>query len=150
MAEPQRKLGVFPAFHKVDGRRVIVVGGGEDAANKIRLLSETKAEIVAFAPALDQDTGATLIAAGGSWGGMAPSADDFADAALVFVATGDEDEDCRLRAMAKAAGVPVNVVDRPELCDFYTPALVNRAPVGRRHRFRRRRPGPDPPCAGAY
>jgi uroporphyrin-III C-methyltransferase/precorrin-2 dehydrogenase/sirohydrochlorin ferrochelatase len=38
MAETCRKLGVFPAFHRVTGKRVVVVGGGDEAAAKIRLL----------------------------------------------------------------------------------------------------------------
>ena len=37
--------------------------------------------------------------------------------------------DRRISEDARAAGIPVNAVDRPELCDFFTPALVNRAPL---------------------
>ncbi len=129
MPESQRKLGVFPAFHKVDGRRVVIVGGGEEAAAKVRLLSETKAEIVVFAAALDKQTGVDLIAAHADWQARLPTVEDLDGAALVFAATGTKDSDCAIRALAKEAGVPVNVVDRPELCDFYTPALVNRAPL---------------------
>jgi uroporphyrin-III C-methyltransferase/precorrin-2 dehydrogenase/sirohydrochlorin ferrochelatase len=50
-------------------------------------------------------------------------------AALVFAATGNEAADRAVVDAARAAGIPVNAVDRPELCDFYTPALVNRAPL---------------------
>ena len=72
MSDTDRKLAVFPAFHKVAGRRVVVVGGGHEAAAKIRLLSETKAEIVVFARALDKETGVDLIAAHADWrGGLA-------------------------------------------------------------------------------
>jgi uroporphyrin-III C-methyltransferase/precorrin-2 dehydrogenase/sirohydrochlorin ferrochelatase len=124
-----RKLAVFPAFHKVAGKRVVVVGGGDEAAAKIRLLSETEAEIVVFAPALGREAGAALIAAHGDWRGKAPTPADLAGAALVFVATGSEEGDRAIHALARSAGVPVNVVDRPELCDFYTPAIVNRAPI---------------------
>jgi uroporphyrin-III C-methyltransferase/precorrin-2 dehydrogenase/sirohydrochlorin ferrochelatase len=127
--ENARKLAVFPAFHKVAGRRVIVVGGGAEAAAKIRLLSETKAEIVVFAPSLDKETGAALIAARGDWRGAAPNAADLTGAVLVFSATGTEDGDREIWALAHEAGVPVNCVDRPELCDFYTPSIVNRAPL---------------------
>jgi uroporphyrin-III C-methyltransferase/precorrin-2 dehydrogenase/sirohydrochlorin ferrochelatase len=124
-----RKLAVFPAFHKVAGRRVVVVGGGAAAAAKIRLLSETKAEIVVFAEALSKETGADLIAAHGEWRGRIPAVADLKDAALVFAASGDHDGDAATAALAREAGVPVSVVDRPELCDFYTPAIVNRAPL---------------------
>ena len=129
MSEARRKLSVFPAFHKVAGRRVVVVGGGAAAAAKVRLLGETKAEIVVYAASLEKEMGADLIAAHGDWRGAFPAAADLAGAALVFAATGDEEQDREVRALAHSVGVPVNVVDRPELCDFYTPALVNRAPL---------------------
>ena len=129
MSASVRKLGVFPAFHKVEGRRVVVVGGGEEAAAKIRLLAETRAEIVVFARSLDTRTGADLIAAHGEWRGTWPTLADLTGAALIFAATGSEADDRAVCALAHEAGVPVNVVDRPELCDFYTPAIVNRAPL---------------------
>jgi uroporphyrin-III C-methyltransferase/precorrin-2 dehydrogenase/sirohydrochlorin ferrochelatase len=124
-----RKLAVFPAFHKVAGRRVVVVGGGEAAAARIRLLSETAAEVVVFAPTLERRTGVDLIAAHAEWRGRLPTAADIAGAALVFVATGAGETDRHVWSLARAAAVPVNVVDRPDLCDFYTPAIVNRAPL---------------------
>jgi uroporphyrin-III C-methyltransferase/precorrin-2 dehydrogenase/sirohydrochlorin ferrochelatase len=48
---------------------------------------------------------------------------------MVFAASGDEALDRRVAEDARRLGIPVNAVDRPELCDFFTPALVNRAPV---------------------
>ena len=129
MTRETRKLGVFPAFHRVEGRRVVVVGGGAEAAAKIRLLAETKAEIVVYARTLDKETGADLVAAGAEWRGPWPALDDLRGAALVFSATGDREDDQAISALARDAGVPVNVVDCPELCDFYTPAIVNRAPL---------------------
>ena len=129
MPGPARKLGVFPAFHRVADRRVIVVGGGEEAAAKIRLIAETSAEIVVYATALGQEAGAALIVAGGEWRGAWPSASDLKDAVLIFTASGSEDRDREICELAHSVGVPVNAVDRPELCDFYTPAIVNRAPL---------------------
>ena len=129
LAKPYRKLDAFPAFHKVAGRQVVVVGSGEHAAAKVRLLSETSADLMLFSPALDAETGADLIRAGGRWIPRLPEPADLKDAALVFIATGDDDTDRAIWALAKRAGVPVNVVDKPDLCDFYTPAIVNRAPL---------------------
>src|SRR3990167_10238225 len=127
MPETARKLGVFPAFHKVAGRRVVIVGGGVEAATKIMLLGETQAEIVVYAKALSQAAGADLIAAGGDWRGAWPTAADLSGSALLFAATGSEESDREIWSLAHTVGGPVNVVDRPELCDFYTPAIVNRA-----------------------
>lgn len=123
------KLDVFPAFHRVAGRCVLIAGNGAAATAKLRLLAETSARLVVLADApeaglLDAiaDTGAELR--------RRPLADaDLTGAALLFLATGDTAADDRAATLARAAGVPVNVVDRPAACDFIVPALVNRAPV---------------------
>ncbi len=128
-AQAENKLAVFPAFHKVEGRRIVVVGGGDEAAAKVRLLAQTGAEIEIVAadpaPALlatAEATGARLV--------HEPfRAPLLCGAVLVFAASGDKSEDHAVVAAARSLGVPVNAVDRPELCDFYVGALVNRAPV---------------------
>ncbi|MXN66264.1 uroporphyrinogen-III C-methyltransferase [Stappia sp. GBMRC 2046] len=123
------KLSVFPTFQKVAGRRVVVVGGGEEAAAKVRLLSETQAkiEIVSRAPApvlerAAEKAGAFIIR-------ERFRAEHVERAALVFAASGEEEQDRAVVEAGRAAGIPSNAVDRPELCDFYVGALVNRAPV---------------------
>ena len=55
--------------------------------------------------------------------------EDFRGAAAAFIATDDVEGDSRVQALAKAAGVPVNVADRPALCDFILPAIVDRDDV---------------------
>ncbi len=129
MTGPRRKLSVFPAFHAVDGRRVLVIGGSEAAAAKVRLLGETGAAIELYAAVVEAELLHDLHAAEGRLIPREPAAADFAGAALVFISAGSEADDRRFHGLAKAAGVPVNVVDRPELCDFHTPAIVNRAPL---------------------
>ncbi|MGB3246299.1 MAG: siroheme synthase CysG, partial [Sulfitobacter sp.] len=54
---------------------------------------------------------------------------DFANAALVFIATGCVGTDACLHMLAKAVGATVNVVDQPLLCDALTPSIVDRSPV---------------------
>src|SRR5690606_11375849 len=54
---------------------------------------------------------------------------DLRDCVLAFAASGERDRDAAVVAAARARRIPVNAVDVPDLCDFYTPALVNRAPV---------------------
>lgn len=129
MPDQGKKLSVFPAFHQVEGRRIVIVGGGEEAAAKVRLVAETHAAIDLFTTSPSLELQADLNAANGRLIDRDPTIDDFVGAALVFIGTGDEGTDRRFHAIAKAAGVPVNVVDRPDLCDFHTPAIVNRAPL---------------------
>jgi len=129
MPGARRKLATFPAFHRVEGRRIVVVGGSEAAAAKLRLLSETSARLELFAPELGDEAGRDLVATGALHVPRWPEASDLEGAALVFAATEELARDSAVRDLARAVGVPVNVVDRPDLCDFHVPALVNRAPL---------------------
>ncbi|OFX04898.1 MAG: uroporphyrinogen-III C-methyltransferase [Alphaproteobacteria bacterium RIFCSPHIGHO2_12_FULL_63_12] len=118
----------FPAFHILSARRVIVAGAGEAAARKARLAAAAGAKVVFIASGLDPHLTA-------EWSGRAefdaraPSAAVFAGAALAFIAVDAHDEAAALARYAKAAGVPVNVVDRPDLSDFLTPSIVDRGEV---------------------
>jgi uroporphyrin-III C-methyltransferase/precorrin-2 dehydrogenase/sirohydrochlorin ferrochelatase len=99
----------FPIFAKLQGRKVLVVGGGEAAAAKLRLLQAAGADC-------------TVIDSGFQ-------ASDIAGHDLVFGATEDLQRDTAVSEAARAAHVLVNVVDRPELSDFIMPAVVDRGDV---------------------
>ena len=101
----------FPAYFPLAGRTVVIAGSGEAAEAKARLFEGSPATIVrlegheAYLP--------------GSYGG----------AVLVFVASSDEAFVRAATTAARAARALVNVVDRPELCDFNTPAVIDRGQV---------------------
>ena len=127
---PETRLDVFPAFHQVANRKVLVLGGGEEAFAKVRLLSETNARILVISPKFEQDLRSfTPSDSNITYLNRSLKSEDLDDAVLVFIATGDLETDRKLALKTKSRGIPTNVIDRPELCDFYTPALVNRAPV---------------------
>ena len=121
-----RRMNAFPVFMKLEHERALVIGGGEEAVRKARLLLKTSVKIEFLAAEINAEI-AGLIAEGLAARASGESA--LAGVRLVFVATGDEAEDARLGALARAAGALVNVVDRPELCDFFTPSIVDRAPL---------------------
>jgi uroporphyrin-III C-methyltransferase / precorrin-2 dehydrogenase / sirohydrochlorin ferrochelatase len=91
----------LPVLVSLAGRPVILVGDGEAAAAKRRLLERA---------------GATVV-------------DDHPDARLAIVAIEDEAGAQRTVAELRGRGLLVNAVDRPALCDFTLPAVVDRAPV---------------------
>src|SRR5690606_8944660 len=125
----KRLLADFPAFFRVSEEVVVVVGGGEEALNKARLVAQTSARIRIVAEETEHHL-AEFITSHDVEHIAAPSASKHVEGAkLVFVATGDEAQDRAVAAVVKAQKVPVNVVDRPALCDFLTPAIVNRAPL---------------------
>lgn len=122
-------MKAFPMFIKTTGRRVVIVGGGEQAAQKARLLLKTDADLVFAALQLDPEIEALVETGRATWH-EGPLTEAFLKgAAMVFVATGCFAVDVSAHAIAKAAGCLVNVVDQPHLCDMTTPSLVDRDPV---------------------
>jgi uroporphyrin-III C-methyltransferase / precorrin-2 dehydrogenase / sirohydrochlorin ferrochelatase len=121
-------MKTFPMFLQMAGRHVVIVGGGEQAAQKARLMLKTEARIVLVCPELDAEL-AALVAQGRAEQVCTLCVDVFRGAALVFVATGCVGLDYAAHALAKEAGAVVNVVDRPALCDATTPSIVDRDPV---------------------
>jgi uroporphyrin-III C-methyltransferase/precorrin-2 dehydrogenase/sirohydrochlorin ferrochelatase len=98
----------FPIFLDLRGQRVLVLGAGEIARRKAEPLSRAGADIL-MAARFDP---ADLIGCALAVGADAPEADLLA-----------------LSEAARAAKIPVNIVDRPELCSFITPAIVDRDPI---------------------
>lgn len=92
----------LPLFHRIAGTRVVVVGDGDMAVAKRRLVER----------------------AGGTVCDMADG-----NARLAFVALEDPAAAERAAAQLKASGLLVNVADRPELCDFTLPSILERGDV---------------------
>ena len=129
MHRETEQLAVFPAFFRVADKRVLVVGNGDEAYAKTRLLLNTRAQITVVADTPDADF-AAFLRQKAIERIPPPFEPAFVEGAvLVFAATGDEEADRTIVAAARAAGIPANAVDQPDFCDFFTPALVNRAPV---------------------
>lgn len=122
-------MDYLPAFLQLRGRPALVVGGGEAAARKVELLRKTDAAITVVAPRLN-DTLAQFAETGAiAWAARPIRPTDFDGVAVAIGATGDDAADRDVAAAAQAAGVPVNVVDRPELSTFIVPAIVDRSPI---------------------
>jgi uroporphyrin-III C-methyltransferase/precorrin-2 dehydrogenase/sirohydrochlorin ferrochelatase len=117
-------LNTFPLSYKVKGKRIIIVGGGDEALNKVRLVSKTTGLIEIYSRHIEADFSAFAVTVFERE--LRPV--DIAGAALVFVA--EESDDAELaKAVARRQGIPLNVVDVPDQCDFYTPSIVDRAPL---------------------
>lgn len=114
----------LPIFLDLGGRDVVIVGSGEAAANKFRLLQAAGARVRWLAaPDHVADIDGAVRAET-----RAPVEADFEGVAVVISAAGDPlDRD--VSAWARARKIPVNVVDRPELSTFIMPAIVDRGDV---------------------
>jgi precorrin-2 dehydrogenase/sirohydrochlorin ferrochelatase len=104
-------MDTFPAFFPLKDRRVVIAGEGAPAEAKARLFAGSPAEIVRL----------------GREEALDPAA--YAGADLIFVASFDADFADAAAGAARASGAPLNVVDRPALSDFHTPAIIDRGAV---------------------
>lgn len=99
-------LPSLPLFHRLTGQPVVVLGHGEAAEAKRRLVTRASGQVIE-----DLAEGIDI------------------GARLAFIAHEDE-RACEVDAIrARGAGLLVNVVDKPALCDFTTPSIIDRAPV---------------------
>jgi uroporphyrin-III C-methyltransferase/precorrin-2 dehydrogenase/sirohydrochlorin ferrochelatase len=99
-------LPSLPLFHRLTGQPVVVLGHGEAAEAKRRLVTRAGGKVIE-----DLAEGIDI------------------GARLAFIAHEDE-RACEADAIrARGAGLLVNVVDKPALCDFTTPSIIDRAPV---------------------
>lgn len=125
-------LAVLPVFFKLDGKRAVLAGGGEPSLWKAELLSAAGAHVEVFAESFAE--GFRELAASPPNGQLVLkdrrwTPEDLRSAALAVGALSDDTEAAEFASAARAAGVPVNVVDRPAFCDFQFGAIVNRSPL---------------------
>ena len=125
-------LGVLPVFLDLARKRVAIAGAGPAAAWKAELFCAAGAQVTVFAvpEAISEEMAAlaarepALTLAGHAW---RPA--DIAKSTVAVADAGSEGEAAAFAAAARSAGVPCNVIDRPEYCQFQFGSIVNRSPV---------------------
>lgn len=117
---------LFPMFIKLTGRQCLVVGAGKVGEQKTNGLLETGARIRVVA--LEASPAVREWARSGKieLEVRAFTNDDLQGAFLVVVATSSRTLNERIYHEAQKLGVLCNVVDVPDLCDFFYPSIVRR------------------------
>ena len=133
-ARPPRMgaLARLPVFLSLGGKRALLAGGNEAAAWKAELLSAAGARVDVFADDVcaalaelaDDPPGGIVVLHRRAWTPL-----DLNDAAVAIGAFDNDEDAAAFAAAARAAGVPVNVIDKPAFCDFSFGAIVNRSPL---------------------
>jgi len=119
----------LPLFHNLQARCVLLVGGGEIALRKARLLSEAGARLQVVAPEVEPQLALLVEQGGGNCQLRGYQASDIEGAVLVIAATDDEALNAQVSADAQMRNIPVNAVDAPHLCTVIFPAIVDRSPL---------------------
>lgn len=119
-------MAKYPVFLELSGKCAVVIGGGAVAVRKARKLVESGAELTVIAEhtndeliELAQSTQTKLIKS-------KYSKDYLSGATLVIAATNDHELNKQIYKDCQQLGLLCNVVDVPELCDFFVPAVVKR------------------------
>ncbi|RUA04157.1 MAG: uroporphyrinogen-III C-methyltransferase [Gammaproteobacteria bacterium] len=122
-------MDYFPIFIDIVQRPCLVVGGGDIAYRKINLLLKADAQITCISPEicdgvalLAKDNKITVVNRGFE-------ISDVNAQVLIVSATDDAVLNTQVSDLAKAANIPVNVVDSPDLCSFIMPSIVDRSPI---------------------
>src|SRR5476649_465326 len=119
----------LPLFHNLRGSRVLVVGGGEIALRKSRLLADAGALLRVVAPQIEDQFRELVLGSGGELILRGYQEPDLDGCTLIIAATDDEPLNAQVSSDAKRRCVPVNVVDAPALCSVIFPAIVDRSPL---------------------
>ncbi|MCG8394534.1 MAG: siroheme synthase CysG [Pseudomonadales bacterium] len=119
----------LPISWRLQGKGALLVGGGEVALRKGRLLHRSGARVSVVAPSVCAELRDIVVQSGGKLleRGFEPA--DLDGQALVVSATDDSSLNAWVAEQASAKGLPVNVVDNPSLGDFIFPAIVDRSPI---------------------
>lgn len=123
------KVQDFPAFLDISARKVVVVGGGNNAARKAVKLVASGADVHVIATQLDARLEELLKQRCVVQHARAWSDSDFTGVSLVVAASDDRLADRKICKAAEAAGAWVNVANQPSISSFIIPSVVDRSPL---------------------
>lgn len=119
----------LPISWRLQGKQALLIGGGEVALRKGRLLHRAGSAITVVAPEVCDELRKIALDSHGEVLEKAFEVADLDGKSLVICATDDSALNARAAELAGSKGLPVNVVDNPSLGDFIFPAIVDRSPV---------------------
>jgi uroporphyrin-III C-methyltransferase/precorrin-2 dehydrogenase/sirohydrochlorin ferrochelatase len=119
----------LPIFMNIRDQQCLVVGGGQVAARKVYLIDRAGGKVKVVSPELCDELGRWAKAGDLEHVAREFVPEDVEGAQLIIAATDNPKVNETVSELAKARGVPVNVVDNPKLCSFIMPSIIDRTPV---------------------
>jgi len=121
--------GYYPVYLDIRGKRCVVVGGGEVALRKVRMLLDHGASVEIVSPELCPDLGQLVDEGQLQVTGREYRPGDLEGAFVVIAATNDASTNEQAAAEATERGILINVVDVPGLSNFIVPSYLRRGAV---------------------
>ena len=122
-------MDYLPLFYKVEGRQVLLVGGGQIALRKAKFLLRAGANIKLVAIEVCTELEKLLSASEHKIISRPYESDDINSVILIIAATNDLKLNQQIAENAANKNIPVNVVDQPALCTYIFPSIVDRSPL---------------------
>ena len=122
-------MDFLPIFYNLKDQCCLLVGGGDVAHRKADLLDRAGAKLRVVAPELCSAMEALLEESGGEYRCKNYSTDDLEGVTLVIAGTDDPVVNIHVSDDARQRGLPVNVVDHPDLSNFIFPTVIDRSPI---------------------
>lgn len=117
---------LYPIFYKLEGRLVVLVGGGKLAIEKLNGLSGTCARLLVICPDIHPEALDLCLKLKGIWNKESFNGHFPDETTLVIAATDDPVVNGQVFQEARRKKIPVNVADQPDLCDWYNGAVIRR------------------------
>ncbi|MCK5877183.1 MAG: uroporphyrinogen-III C-methyltransferase [Candidatus Marithrix sp.] len=122
-------MNFLPIFLNIRNQPGLVVGGGIIAARKVELLLRAQAVVTVIAPQLTEELNKLVQEGRIIHQEEHFNLTDLHQYRVVIAATNDKSTNEQVSKLAQNQGIPVNVVDQPQLCTFIMPSIIDRSPV---------------------
>lgn len=109
----------LPISIDISGQKILIIGGGQSALKKIRILQRFDANIEVLAEQIIEE----ILTSGVAWTKKSYEKSDLKGYLMVYSCTNNETLDRQIANDAREAGVLVNIHDNPLLCQFVSPAI---------------------------
>ena len=120
MSDARNSLRFLPVSLNITGKKILIVGGGKVASHKLAGIKGFSDQITVLAPYVNEDilNDPLLIIYLKKY-----EKRDLENFDLVYACTNNETINATIKKDASSMGILVNVADKPELCDFFSPAV---------------------------
>ncbi len=124
--ESSDKTNYLPLFFNIKSQPCLIVGGGDVALRKVRQLLRSGARITIIAPEVAPELSDIISSGGCEWMRRDYRSPEASTYSLVIATTNNSTVNRQVYDDCQSLGIPVNVVDQPDLCSVIFPSVINR------------------------